>query len=94
MRKFVLTQLHASQIDTYVLGIGRGQTAEFGDIGLAVFGNRYAGGAVGGYVYRNRFRLNGWWRVVNRGNHPVADDVAIRNLKAEGHSLVNGVLGH
>jgi len=89
--KIPITNTHANQIDGIVSSTKRGQIIEFGrDIGLPVFGNTAAGAVAGGYIFENRDRLPGWWRVVNSGGHPVADDEAISRLKSEGHTLRNG----
>lgn len=88
---FSITKTHANQIDRIVCSIKWGQIIEFGkDIGLPVFGKTAAGATVGKYIFENRHRLPGWWRVVNSGSHPVADDEAISRLKSEGHKFHNG----
>ena len=60
-----ITETHASHIDELVTNSKPGELLEFGDIGLIVFGKKGAGGIVGGYIFDNRHRLPGWWRVVN-----------------------------
>lgn len=82
---------NANKIDSIVSNTKWGQIIEFGkNIGLPVFGKTAAGATVGKYIFENRHRLPGWWRVVNSGSHPVADDEAIFRLKSEGHKLHNG----
>ena len=93
--KIKITETHASQIDELVTNSKPGELLEFGDIGLIVFGKKGAGGIVGGYIFDNRHRLPGWWRVVNWSGHPVADVNAITYLSSEGHQLRNGsIIGY
>ena len=88
-----ISSTYAKHIDLIVTSTNPGQIIEFGkDIALQVYGKIQAGGVVGKYIYENRYRLHGWWRVVNSGGHPVADDEAISLLKAEGHTIHNGTI--
>ena len=88
--KFKINETHARLIDELVNNTKPGELLEFGDIGFMVFGKKRAGGTVGGYIFENRQRLSGWWRVVNWSGHPVADEDAINLLISEGHQLRNG----
>lgn len=93
--KIEITETHANQIDELIINSKPSELLEFGDIGLIVFGKKCAGGIVGGYIFDNRHRLPGWWRVVNWDGHPVADEEAISHLKAEGHQIRNGsIMGY
>jgi len=92
MSKIKITNNHANEIDELVTSTLSGELTEFGDISLAVFGNTAAGGKVGEYIYENRHRLSGWWRVVNFDGHPVADAEALTLLANEGHIVRNGVV--
>ncbi len=93
--KIEITKTHANQIDELVINSKPGELLEFGDIGLIVFGKKGVGGIVGRYIFDNRGRLPGWWRIVNRSGHPVADVDAITQLSCEGHQLRNGsIIGY
>lgn len=90
-----ITDSHARQIDDLVTNTKSGELLEFGDIGLIAFGKKATGGIVGAYIFENRKRLSGWWRIVNWDGHPVADEEAISLLKAEGHQIRNGsIMGY
>jgi alkylated DNA nucleotide flippase Atl1 len=90
--KIKISQEHANQIDNMVVNTKPGELLEFGQIAHAVFGNTASGGKVGEYIFENRHRLPGWWRVTNSGGHPPADDEAIILLKQEGHQIRNGII--
>lgn len=62
----------------------------FGDIATDVYGSTAAGGIVGKIVFENRDKIPYWYRIVNRGNHPVADIEALSRLMSEGYVLHNG----
>ena len=64
----------------------------FGEIAFAVFGTTAAGGVVGRIVYNNRRNIPYWYRITNKGKHPVADIEAIQQLLSENFVLRNGTL--
>ena len=79
-----------------VIGVAIQRTANdlvtFGEIALDVFGWTAAGGVVGRIVYENRNNIPNWHRIVNQGNHPVADIEALTRLIGEGYTLRNGCI--
>lgn len=90
---FKISNQKVQQIKDIIAKVPYGSTIEFGQgIGIPVFGTARAGGTVGKVVFENRADIPNWHRVVNSGNHPVANAEAITRLEKEGHTIVNGVI--
>lgn len=90
---FMLTPANQNAVDAIVLNIPYGSTKTFGEISTLVFGHSYGAAAIGSYIFTQRVKNSyPYWRVTNRGSHPVADDFAIRKLVFEGHIIRNGKL--
>ena len=80
-------------VDDIIISTKWGETIEFGDISFFLWGHRNGGATVGSYICTQKHRQNyPWWRVLNRDGHPIADDVAIINLKNEGHQIPYSVI--
>ncbi|MEK4259406.1 MULTISPECIES: hypothetical protein [unclassified Paenibacillus] len=86
-----LTDENTNRIDNIIINTKWGEIIQFGDIGETIWQKRNCGSVVGKYLFSQRGRENyPWWRVVNYGNHPVADIKAISQLIKEGHKIHNG----
>ncbi|MDR2572540.1 MAG: hypothetical protein LBD23_19920 [Oscillospiraceae bacterium] len=87
---FKPTPANESKIIAEATRLTESELTTFGDIAKIVFNNTDSAGIVGDVVYRNRYKIPYWYRIVNKGYHPVADEIAIRKLKEEGYVIHNG----
>lgn len=90
--KIKVTEINVSHVIMAAIRRTEGGLTTFGDIATDVFGSTAAGGVVGKIIFENRDKIPSWHRIVNRGNHPVADIEALSHLMSEGYILHNGCI--
>ena len=86
-----MSENDTKNIDTIITNLKPGEIITFKEISETIFHNKHWSSAIGRYIHKQRERENyPYWRVVNSGNHPVADRKAISELENEGHKIENG----